>query len=380
MAFISSTEQRYRYYEETPELITVPVSELMARLPAEYRSDGAGGDISGRTVGLPCRQLLSGNVPRLSLGQLHDLLPDLVQIPEGAYPLYRVALPAGWLALHFQLITKREPLPAEVASESSHALSEEEEDKPEEIQTVGSATLIQPTPTSAPQAPEASATPGEVSPLEAVPIATEKKRGFFASLPMFQRRRPPVPVVVTRELAPVPSDYKAIKQREQEPTASPVALEPLWKLAPHDLIADPSSLQSIFMTEEKLSLERIIAMAGQLPGLRACVLAHGDQVVCASNTPSGIDLRTLSSQAMTMLTEIRNSSAKMGLGTVPAVTLHADQGVISFLHQGELCLLVMHADRGFIPGVRERLQEMLFHLSTATALPSSSQAQPSLPI
>ena len=158
------------------------------------------------------------------------------------------------------------------------------------------------------------------------------------------------------------------------------ALERLWKLDPQDLIADPAALQAIFMTEEKLTLDRVMSMAGHLPGLRACVLAHGDQVVCASSAPAGMDLRNLSTQAMNMLTQIKESSEKMGLGAVPAITLHADQGVLSFLHQGELCLLVLHADRGFVPGVRERLQEMLGHLSNAKALPSGTSFQPTLPI
>ena len=158
------------------------------------------------------------------------------------------------------------------------------------------------------------------------------------------------------------------------------SLKPLWKLDPLDQLSDPSALQALFMTEEKLTMDRVIAMAGQLPGLRACILAHGDQVVCASNTPPGIDLQTLSGQAMTMLAQIRESSSKMGLGNVPGVTLHAEQGALSFLHNNELCLLVLHADRGFLPGVRERLQEMLGHLSHAEALPSGSSAQASLPI
>ena len=124
------------------------------------------------------------------------------------------------------------------------------------------------------------------------------------------------------------------------------------------------------MTEELLTLERVISKAGELPGLKACVLAHGNKVLCTSNTASGIDLKTLSGQAMTMLGQIRESSAGMGLGAVPAVTLHAEQGALSFLHKGELCLLVLHADRGFVPGVRERLQEMLGHLMDARpALP-----------
>ena len=175
-------------------------------------------------------------------------------------------------------------------------------------------------------------------------------------------------LALTTTAAPAPEDSKNL------------ALEPLWKLDPLDQIADPLALQALFMTEEKLTMGRVISMAGQLPGLRACILAHRDKVVCASNTSPGIDLQTLSGQAMTMLTQIWVSSSKMGLGNVSGVTLHVEQGALSFLHNNELCLLVLHADRGFIPGVSERLQQMLYHLSRAEALPSGSSAQQSLPI
>jgi hypothetical protein len=99
-------------------------------------------------------------------------------------------------------------------------------------------------------------------------------------------------------------------------------------------------------------------------------------VICASRTASGIDLQTLSGQAMTMLEQIRESSSQLGLGTVPAVTLHAERGILSFLHKGELCLLVLHADRGFVPGVRERLQDMMGHLADARpALPDGETSR-----
>jgi predicted regulator of Ras-like GTPase activity (Roadblock/LC7/MglB family) len=205
--------------------------------------------------------------------------------------------------------------------------------------------------------------------------ATAPKRGFFASLPIFRRNVDSKTAARERGLVVVPTDStEAAKPLSLKP------LTPLWNLDPLDQLAHPAALQALFMTEEKLTLDRVIAMAGQLPGLRACILAHGDQVVCASNTPPGVDLQNLSGQAMTMLAQIRESSSKMGLGNVPGVTLHTDQGAFSFVHNKELCLLVLHSDRGFLPGVRERLQEMLGHLSHAEALPSGPSAQPSLPI
>ena len=440
MAITTSTEPRYRYYEEAPERITVPVSELLDRIPAEFRQGGAGGDLSGRMIDLVCRDLFGGNIPRLPLGTLHDLLPELIQVPEGMDRVHRLSLPAGWLALHFRLITRREEIPQEpvaaelpfIASEAksgeksdanSDAASAEpsimiflgkEEDK-QAKDSLGSTTVATPEEKGAglveveggaQSAPEGLTTvqvnaAGSPKTETVSPSVVEKKRGFFASLPIFRRHhlvKESTSAALTRELAPTPPDHRKLQLSESQTDKTlehpnqpegetsrgtqeaSLTLERLWKLDPHDLIADPVSLQSLFMTEEKLSLDRVMAMAGQLPGLRACVLAHGDQVVCASSTPSGVDLRNLSSQAMTMLTQIRESSEKMGLGAVPAITLHADQGVLSFLHQGKLCLLVLHADRGFIPGVRERLQEMLCHLSAAKSLPNGPSSQPSLPI
>jgi len=387
-------------------MISLPLVELLNYLPASFRKETSAEELNGRTVALPCRDLLAGNTPRLSLGQLNDLLPEFVMVPEGGDHSQKLNLPAGWVALYYRLVTRFEEIvpekqhaPVPATSVSEPLASEESDKKPElglviegegvttkpaedfsmmerqsaeasakteAAQNEAPAAVLEEFPKGAPEALLA-AVPEE-------PPVPPLKRGFFASLPIFRRNAPVKPVAEEHRFAlsttpePAPEDSKNL------------ALEPLWKLDPLDQIADPLALQALFMTEEKLTMDRVISMAGQLPGLRACILAHRDKVVCASNISPGIDLQTLSGQAMTMLTQIRESSSKMGLGNVPGVTLHAEQGALSFLHNNELCLLVLHADRGFIPGVRERLQEMLCHLSRAEALPSGSSAQQSLPI
>jgi predicted regulator of Ras-like GTPase activity (Roadblock/LC7/MglB family) len=340
------------------------------------------------------------------------LLPDLVKIPEGSDHAKYLPLPAGWLALHFRLITKRKELPPEPSPEPEPIAEEEKPEEKTELnhnlsaESISAATDTvseekqQESEKAVPLADEESVA-SELNPLnqpKVLEAVIEKKRGFFASLPIFRRHgeglRPvsqesPSTVVntqatdsvaLTRELPPVPMAYEPGRPTEKAVERATITLERLWKLDPQDQIADPSGLQTLFMTEEKLTLERIISLSGQLPGLRACVLATGDKVICASATPAGMDLRNMSTQAALMLSQLRDSSTLMGLGAVPAITLHAEQGVVSFLNQGELCLLVLHADRGFIPGVRERLQEMLGHLSVAKALPASPSVQPSLPI
>jgi len=151
-----------------------------------------------------------------------------------------------------------------------------------------------------------------------------------------------------------------------------VSALPAMATLPPEALASQAALQALFMTEETLTVQGVVSRAAALPGLRACVLARGDMVLCTSDSPAGSELRTLSGQAMTLLTGIRASSVGMGLGTVPAVTLHADGGALSILQEGDLCLLVMHAGRGFLPGVRERLQELIHHLPGTLALPPVS--------
>ena len=387
---------RYRYYEEAPGTVTLPAGELLARLPGELSRGGEAGD---RTIEIPCGDLLSGNTPRIALSRLQELLPDLVQIPEGRDPAEKITLPPGWIALHFRLVTRREELPpeevpatptsatAETSSEEKPASevtevaqnkeskdAKESKEEPKEA-TPGEPITAPPVPKNAPEAVLVE----PVSP--SLPEPARPRRGLFASLPIFRRHAaveapatevipavPKTPAEARKEAPAVigeSQESKAPLPAVPQTSAASLALEPLWKLDPQDQLADPTALQALFMTEEKLTLERVISRAGELPGLKACVLAHGDKVLCTSNTTAGLDLKTLSGQAMTMLGQIRESTANMGLGAVPAVTLHAEQGALSFLHNGELCLLVLHADRGFVPGVRERLQEMLGHLKDA---------------
>jgi predicted regulator of Ras-like GTPase activity (Roadblock/LC7/MglB family) len=386
------TTPRYRYREEAPQVIPVPARELLERIPPELRGSAPPAESQ---VELPVVDLLSGNTPRLAIGCLEKIAPGLVRIPEGRVPEEKIPLPPGWIALYFRMVTRREELPPEEVGEQAL------DDGGRIAAPSGTATPAGESPEGSP-APESSSTESvsviqpDAGESEVVAIVVEDlqgdsvppsreqptppKKGFFSSLPMFRRtepreKQPPPPLRPRPEVTGLADPGTPVKEtsdipegRELIPTAQ--VLERLWKLDPQDELADGSALQALFMTDEKLTLEKVVSKAGELPGLDACVLAHGDRVICASKAPADTDLQTLSGQAMAMLSHVRDSSEKMGLGSVPAVTLHADRGVVSFLHRGELCLLVLHADRGFVPGVRERLQEMLGHLS---------EARPSLP-
>jgi predicted regulator of Ras-like GTPase activity (Roadblock/LC7/MglB family) len=177
--------------------------------------------------------------------------------------------------------------------------------------------------------------------------------------------------------SPAPSEPKVVEVPVEEP--APAAQEAILVETEHlpksefsrtAEIANQDALQAVFMTEEFLSVDRVVELCGGLPGIKSCVLAHGSAVLASHNVPESIDLISLSAHALEMLAAMRQSAARMGIGAVPAVTIHSEKGPITFFHQDDLCLLVLHKNRGFIPGVREKLQQVVEHLSQANlALP-----------
>ena len=380
---------RYRYREEPPSAIEVPLAELLSRLPRAFVTDRDPGTAS---VSLPCGELFSGSTPRLPAERLRSLAPDHVRLPEGEDPSALVPLDAGWLALRYRPVTMREevaPDPVAVPAEPMAKTGKPSVEKSAENQAEKAKDDLPVTqaPATAPEgvgnevsksSPEPSskalspASDEPVSEVPAAPAVPHTRRRLLDSLPIFRRHRPERAVTTSPPAPPAPELFPELASVTM--TAVPGAMTALPAMAtlPPEALASQAALQSLFMTEETLTVQGVVSRAATLPGLRACVLARGDMVLCTSDSPAGSELRTLSGQAMTLLTGIRASSVGMGLGTVPAVTLHADGGALSILQDGDLCLLVMHAGRGFLPGVRERLQELIHHLPGTLAMPPVS--------
>lgn len=220
-------------------------------------------------------------------------------------------------------------------------------------------------------------TPGDApSPGEKPPAATAPPReatvppqpsapdpGPSAQPAKPEAKTPPV------DAGPPAEPEKKASPESPAPTAAPDAqLVPTEHVAGKDAppeIPDQDSLQAIFHTEEFLSVDRVMELCGKLPGIHSCILSHGAGVIASHNTPDSVDIVSLSAHALEMIKAMRTSSAKMGIGAVPAVTVHSEKGPITFFHQDDLCLLVMHKDRGFVPGVREKLQAVVDELTKA---------------
>ena len=234
-----------------------------------------------------------------------------------------------------------------------------------------------------------------------------RRTGFFVGLPIFRRKpllavpqpispppsAPPAdlrPLELPRENAaqdlvlpevppPLPPEEppvtakEPVQQIEPEPFFPPPPAVPVRMLRTEHFpsqtqnqeIVEQEPLQALFLTEETMTVSRVIELCGGLPGVNSCVLAHGSVVVASHNVPDGVDLVSMSAHAADMLRAMRESSARMGVGTVPAVTLHTEKGVISFFNREDLTMLVFHRDRGFVPGVREKMAAVLGELTKA---------------
>jgi len=458
---------RFRYWTTPPEFLTLRVSDIEAHVP---KANWISGSDPSRSFQLPAATVLGKNVPRISLRQLSDVIPECVLPSDGM-----IKLPVSRLATAYQLVVHSEELPPEIEEEP------EEIEPPEPVQEevvshqeepaagVLEPSLPVPAAVGLPTEPSASGGEAPHQPLPPMvppePLVAPKpaamgkmpprREGTFIGLPIF-RRKPavaapvepaahpmsppfsgirlpqvqgapiPHPAAATALEAadaaevPTPQDdvsfaadsegfgsapesiskpayenvsapaYEPVLEASPEPAYVPAPefeaspepafapdepppLEPVRMLATetmsdrsrdHD-ITEQGPLQALFLTDEEMSVGRVIELCGGLPGINSCVLAHGSVVVASHNVPEGVDLVSMSAHAAEMLQAMRESSARMGVGTVPAVTLHTEKGVISFFHRDDLTMLVFHRDRGFIPGVREKMAAVLGELTKA---------------
>jgi predicted regulator of Ras-like GTPase activity (Roadblock/LC7/MglB family) len=403
---------RYRYYSNPPTTVSLRLADLAPQIPEAARLPGFNAE---KTVELSCEEIFTGPVPKLSLSRLAELANEDVRSAEVAET--SIGLPVARLALAFRFINHRElieepPPPKPAKPERSLEDFAAKDERPKAGQELAAeGVTISPLGGNAPGANETEPnSPADASdalqrsaPMGGSPsqIASggadteEIKPGEpetwrpITVFPIFRRKavepqvRPPVaplrPVVESRAPPPpsAPSDFAKPPQEATmaPPTAPPkdaapqireaVLLETERSHAPSRRIevVDQDALQAVFMTEEMLSVDRVVELCGALPGIKSCILAHGAVVLASHNVPESIDLVSLSAHALEMLAAMRQSAARMGIGAVPAVTIHAEKGPITFFHQDDLCLLVMHKDRGFVPGVREKLQQVLEHLA-----------------
>jgi hypothetical protein len=318
------------YRSAAPQTLHLRLADIEDLLPRELLLRPIAED---ETVEFPAGHILAHIVPTLSLSLLAELRPDLIEPARGV-----VRLPAHRIAKAYGLLETRDSMPTEsddflfrdeIASPSAHLgkiLAPADEPEIEPL----------PEPVEAATEPESEPPPRRLAEI-------------ISNLPTFQR--------VTE------TTFLTLKPLTPEPQPSNAAAE--------SEIPDQHALQALFMTDENLSTGRVVELCGGLPGIQSCVLTSENQVVASHNIPEGLDIVSLSSNAAAMLRAMHDASAGMGIGEIPAVTLHTAKGPLSIFQKEHLAMLVFHGDRGFVPGVREKMTSALTELTRAPlALPS----------
>lgn len=317
-----------------PQLLRIPLCAIADLLPEEHLLRPIH---EGETIDLPAGHILAHIVPTLSLSLLAELKPDLIEPVRGV------------LRLPTHLITKAYAiLETTDATLPEHAEFLFRDEIPSPSAHLGK--IFAPPADYADAAEVLHAEPTEAHAETESKVPPSRLAEIIGNLPSFQR--------VTE------TTFLTLKPLTPEPQSNGTA-------AAEPEIPEQHALQALFMTDENLSTGRVVELCGGLPGIQSCVLTSENQVVASHNIPDGLDIVSLSSNAAAMLRAMHDASSGMGIGEIPAVTLHTAKGPLSIFQKEHLAMLVFHGERGFVPGVREKMTAALAELTlTPLALPA----------
>ena len=170
---------------------------------------------------------------------------------------------------------------------------------------------------------------------------------------------PPAPAPEAKREEPAPARTEEPKLAEPAPATNGSnghAPERAASVRPAAANLPDSVLQTLFMTEDELDAKGIVRLVSALPGLEGCAVMFEDGLQLAGNFPSESDMEGFSAMAPPFFKRTRNFTGEINLGALHALTLHTERGLVSFFMHEHICLSVRHAGRGFLPGVREKLE------------------------
>jgi hypothetical protein len=186
----------------------------------------------------------------------------------------------------------------------------------------------------------------------------------IAFKPLFVEKAPPVSVAPVLDFSP--PEKTAPSTPSPVPTSAPAmpTLSPLPRgIAPARTSLGLSALErtgeeqlllrALLDTDEELTLERVIDMTSQLPGIAACALVRGSEVIAGSST-KGSDAKAFRSQAAEVAKSLRTLAPLIGISDAETFTLNTDSRLITLCFPGEVTLALLH-DREPTLGLRDKL-------------------------
>ncbi len=144
---------------------------------------------------------------------------------------------------------------------------------------------------------------------------------------------------------------------------------PEAKDEPPQIVVENNSkrLQSIFLTDEPLDLVKTIQNVGELPGLRSCLLSTTDGLKLAGSFGDSGQEKAI----LTLLPELFDWTGSkleaLQAGALETITFYYGLHQLSTFVQGKLCLTVVHDNRPFKPGVREKVRAVVNELAALSA-------------
>jgi hypothetical protein len=122
-----------------------------------------------------------------------------------------------------------------------------------------------------------------------------------------------------------------------------------------------SALQSVFLTDEALDLNKVVQKVGEFPGINSALFFAADGSL--EGEPEKLGLTQSSVQLLSSLThEVGQRVENLGFGSIETVTLGWKRELVSVFTRGESGFVVRHEKRPFKPGVREKICLVLSHL------------------
>ncbi len=324
-----TTAPRYRHFTVAPRTLTLSAHVLLTNVSADVRTRR---DPSAPLT-VACADILGTSTPRVRSTRLREWLPDSIAI-DADLPDW-IAIPTAPVALAYRPTSGREllaPLPSEQI----------------------------PTPASEPDP-------------AAAPEATRPKRGWKKilkpvlgpSIEEIEESRQallrPAPKLAAAETTPIPAPPD---EAVQAPAPPPVAEREAAVPAPSDTLRASSTLRAIFHTDEDLTLQRVADLAGSLTGVQGVILTVGDDLRLSADIPESFDVRAIRDRLLALLADAPSDVTSLGAIRTPALTLYFEQGPLSIMSNGNASLLIVHQERTFLPGLREKLSATLEALSS----------------
>jgi hypothetical protein len=155
------------------------------------------------------------------------------------------------------------------------------------------------------------------------------------------------------------SKEASVAEEKRDAEESPVAEEKSTverKPAPNF-----SALQSVFLTDEVLDLNKVVQKVGELPGINSALFFAPDGSL--EGEPEKLGLTQSSVQLLSSLTlEVGQRVETLSFGQIETVTLGWKRELVSVFTRGESGFVVRHEKRPFKPGVREKICLILSHI------------------